>query len=111
MGEASESQDINAREATTVASLRQRYETGGLRLEPEVIAEAIDALFPDYACLRCGHEEFIVGSTLGLLGFVPKQKFVPRTRTEVICARCGMIESHSAIALIATVLNIPLESD
>jgi predicted nucleic-acid-binding Zn-ribbon protein len=111
VGETSEVHDENAEEATTVASLRRRYEEGGLRLESELISEAIDLLFPDFSCLRCGYKEFLVGPTLGIQSFRPEKKFVPQSRTEIVCARCGMIEGHSAIALLATLLDIPLEGD
>ncbi|HMK89000.1 MAG TPA: hypothetical protein VK446_05120 [Methylocystis sp.] len=111
MGEPREVDDPNSEEAAAVASFRKKFEEGRRHLSTEMVSEALDLMFPDFACLRCGHKEFIVGSTHDIQTFRPVKRYAPLSRTEIICAKCGMIESHSAIALIAGLLKIPLETE
>jgi len=111
MGEASEREVKETEEAGTAASIRKKLEENNYRLTSELVAEAIELAFPDFKCLRCQNEEFLVGTTTGVDTFRPKRKFVSFGHTDIICARCGMIESHSPIVLISTLLGIRLEAD
>ena len=42
---------------------------------------------------------------MGVPTFIPEMRYAPHSRTDIICAYCGMIESHSAVVLLETALK------
>ena len=63
-------------------------------------ALAVDVMFPDFKCLRCGDPHFWVEKGIGATDVIVGRDEVNRSRVEFICQNCGMIESHSASILI-----------
>ena len=106
MGEASEKdarRDMEA--ADSAASLRKAVLENKDALSPDLFIAALDLLFPDFKCLRCGNDQFEVGPIFGPQHFSPDWKFNPGSRIDIICSRCGMIESHAPNVLIDTVIK------
>jgi hypothetical protein len=61
---------------------------------------AMLALFPDANCLRCGSSRFWIELSRGAVDVVIGKKDVDRSRVDIICDNCGMVETHAASILI-----------
>lgn len=89
------------------------------------IGELLEQQFPDFACLRCGHEKFMVianpvpaapGKTVPRLAkraallfdrvaFSGGRGFdAPEDYAKLVCRRCGFTEDHYLPAIAATAL-------
>ena len=108
MGKAFEKDDGRKEEAAAraAASLRKSLSENNDELSPDLFAQAVDLLFPDFKCLRCGNDQFDVGPIFGRQHCTPEWKFDPGSRVDIICSHCGMIESHAPNVLMDTVLKL-----
>ncbi|SDZ91933.1 hypothetical protein [Rubrimonas cliftonensis] len=96
------------------------------------IGELLERQFPDFICLRCGHDTFMVianprpaqpGQTVprlarraGLMfervAFATGTAFdQPENFAKVVCKRCGLAEDHYLPALAATFMKAGGEDD
>jgi predicted nucleic-acid-binding Zn-ribbon protein len=104
MSEASQIGSEGGGEANDKASLRRTLDANHNQLTPEALRKALDVLFEEFKCLRCGHDEFFVGPIFGEQHLNETRPSV-QSRTEIICKRCGLMETHHANILINSALG------
>ena len=110
MVETSRAEKDNGKEAEKANSLSQTLRESHDLISPEVVVQAAELLLPDFKCLRCGNEKFVVGPLRGATHFMPSSPAAISSRAEIICTRCGMVEVHSTSFLIESALSLGREN-
>jgi ribosomal protein L37E len=85
MAEVSEQREDGEEEDKATSFLKALQEDSGV-VSAGTAAMAVDLLFPDFKCLRCGNEKFSVTQWSQHIGWPSK--------IDIVCQHCGMVESH-----------------
>jgi DNA-directed RNA polymerase subunit RPC12/RpoP len=97
--ESSKERESAEEEGKKAAFLRAFQESNSVT---SAAALAVDLLFPNFKCLRCGNEQFSVSSL--------SHGHAPPSKIDIVCSYCGMIESHLPTSLIDAALKLSHES-
>lgn len=87
MAEVSEQKEGAEEEEDKVAAFLEALQVDNGVISAAIAAQAVELLFPDFKCLRCGNEKFSVAQWSHEAAGWPG-------KIDIVCLRCGMVESH-----------------